>query len=109
MLFLRGKSKHKKSDVDSMQQNPFYAVEIQAGRKISCIRAREVAGVRFLSAEAPVLSLILCKKREHCSCTYKHYSDRRGHARRDSDIGIPNRMPINNGRQTTGRRATDKR
>ena len=52
-----------------------------------CRAAREMAGKRFLSKDAPRLPLPECDQQE-CNCRYQHYTDRRTDTRRDNDIGV---------------------
>jgi hypothetical protein len=48
----------------------------------ACPGARALRGMRFLSAQAPVLPLRDCIQRATCTCTYKHHKDRRAGPRR---------------------------
>jgi hypothetical protein len=85
----------------------WHAVSI-VGTPSSCHPARELRGIRFLSAEAPRLPLPTCRAGSLCPCAYKHYDDRRGQPRRAEDLsGF--RRPIVSGerRQQRGRRSTD--
>jgi len=62
--------------------NPYHAVSVRPGL-ICCRAVEELAGQRFLSAEAPELPLVGCDT-ESCECVYIHHADRRsGQDRRD--------------------------
>ncbi|MEJ2604445.1 MAG: hypothetical protein P8172_14360 [Gammaproteobacteria bacterium] len=65
----------------------FHGVEVIPGASVCCDGAREIAGKRFLTDEAPILPLTDCDQPE-CSCRYQHYTDRRTDDRRDTDVGI---------------------
>jgi hypothetical protein len=52
----------------------------------SCEAARALPPSRYLSREAPHLPLPDCKSPASCSCSYKHYVDRRGQPRRKDDF-----------------------
>jgi len=91
--------------------NLFHGVSIHSGSDCACTAVNTVSGVRYLSADAPMLPLDRCNTPGSCRCTYKHYQDRRSGSRRDSDIGLPvNRMSLNaqeEQRLGIGRRITD--
>jgi hypothetical protein len=59
----------------------YHCVEIQ-GDDPSCASARQLAGRRFLSDEAPALPVPGCDQ-PHCRCRYVHHEDRRQHDRRN--------------------------
>jgi hypothetical protein len=86
--------------------NPWHAVGV-APCLGACTTAQKAANVRYLSSEAPVLPLAGCSNKK-CSCRYRHFQDRRGSPRRDSDIIGP-RMgwPGRERRVAQGRRSTD--
>jgi hypothetical protein len=63
-----------------------HAVSIVPGYRC-CHEARELAGTRFLSREAPALPLKNCGS-DNCSCRYEHHEDRRGGPRRARDMGV---------------------
>jgi hypothetical protein len=65
--------------------NPFHAVSIKPGPRC-CHAAGSVAGVRFLSKEAPRLPLPQCDVAT-CECRYLHHDDRRSGPRRASEGG----------------------
>lgn len=73
----------------------------------ACEGARELAGKRFLSEEAPRLPLQGCSRGSHCQCVYRHFTDRRTEKRRESDVGLPLRQIPEEKRYGTGRRITD--
>jgi hypothetical protein len=88
--------------------NPYHAVSIVPG-VTCCGAARELRLRRFLSKEAPPLPLAACTV-SRCSCSYKHYDDRRMKmkARRAADrIGQPPPWSRAERRAATGRRQTD--
>lgn len=86
--------------------NPYHAVGIQGGQGC-CSQARLMKDKRFLSAEAPSLPLDLCDAPK-CTCRYRHYEDRRQHARRAEDQGLPARdFSRGDRRAGRGRRVTD--
>jgi len=68
----------------------WHAVTIVA-KSGSCEAARAARNTRYLSAEAPRLPLAACSKPEACSCSYKHYADRRAETRRADDGGALSR------------------
>ena len=86
--------------------NPWHAVGIVPSLE-SCAAAHSASNVRYLSQEAPVLPLAGCTAGK-CTCRYRHFQDRRGSPRRDSDIIGP-RMgwPGRERRVAHGRRSTD--
>jgi hypothetical protein len=90
--------------------NPYHAVSIATGVK-ACPHAKQIAGKRFLSSEAPSLPLDACDAAK-CNCRYQHHPDRRtDEPRRETDIGIV-RMEGTwrgiNRRGGRGRRASDE-
>jgi len=85
----------------------YQAVSIQHGTRC-CQAVQQFDGRRFLSMEAPHLPLAGCSNPDHCQCRYAHHTDRREDARRDTDIGLPDRFFHGpNRRQRAGRRAND--
>lgn len=90
-------------------RSPWRAVEIISDPN-ACAAAKNMTHLRFLCDEAPKLPLAGCT-RVHCTCKYKHYSDRRVGPRRASESGIPQHVlaksPDNNRRERRGRRSTD--
>jgi hypothetical protein len=85
----------------------YQAVSIRHSSR--CCRAvTALEDKRFLSIEAPNLPLADCSNPEQCSCRYQHHTDRREDARRDTDIGLPDRFFHGpNRRERPGRRAND--
>jgi hypothetical protein len=79
-----GKTNTDKRVFSTARLNPWHAVSIETG-PTSCSPARSLNTLRFLSPEAPRLPLTECPKPESCVCGYKHYADRRAHARRKED------------------------
>jgi hypothetical protein len=65
--------------------NPYHSVSITAGTA-ACAAARECAGRRWLSADAPKLPLEGCRASE-CTCRFRHHDDRRIGSRRAEDQG----------------------
>src|ERR1700722_19091205 len=94
--------------VASARVNPWHAVSIHLG-STSCVPARTLSAVRFLSPEAPRLPLKECPARESCVCGYKHHEDRRGQARRKEDrTGLRRLIAGDQERRTRqDRRSTD--
>lgn len=84
----------------------FHGVEIVGGT-YCCQAAEALAGERILSADAPRLPLAECSNPNGCSCTYRHYTDRRSDPRREWDIGLPERFRDDDRRSGRGRRITD--
>jgi len=87
--------------------NPYHAVSIQIGYG-ACQEARDCAGKRFLSAEAPTLPLGGCDAAS-CRCRYVHHDDRREGPRRESDVmrRTNHFWGGNERRRSGGRRVTD--
>jgi hypothetical protein len=92
----------------SRQTSPWHAVSIVTGSS-GCDAARALTATRYLSREAPRLPLAQCSDPESCSCSYKHYGDRRGRPRRKEEIiGLRRSRPAESERrQVRGRRADD--
>ena len=86
----------------------FHGIEITPGPR-ACATVRSLAEQRLLSDDAPRLPLSGCENPRQCTCTYKHFVDRRTDARRETDEGLPERgyHPANK-RDGTGRRITDR-
>jgi hypothetical protein len=75
----------------------------------ACPGARALRGMRFLSAQAPVLPLRDCIQRATCTCTYKHHKDRRAGPRRAWErSGFNRAVPAVERRIGPGRRASDR-
>lgn len=62
----------------------YHCVEVIVGLR-ACEAARVLRGVRLLSAEAPRLPLATCDRPAKCTCTYRHFDDRRQGPRRDNE------------------------
>lgn len=87
--------------------NPFHAVSILPGEQ-ACAAAYRSTGQRFLSREAPKLPLPTCDS-FHCTCRFKHHSDRRAGPRRRNDFGLMSSQYAGTDRRNNiGRRVTDK-
>jgi hypothetical protein len=89
-----------------MAKEPWHAVSVVPGAD-GCPAAIEMRTKRMLSKDAPQLPLANCAWSWKCRCTYRHYSDRRGGARRASELGRPERVILNNRRHTASRRADE--
>ena len=61
--------------------SPYHCVEVDMPYD-ACEEVLKLHGVRFLSAEAPILPLPGCD--QHCTCKFKHHNDRRKDNRRDA-------------------------
>ena len=90
----------------------FHAVSLMPGRTaFDAARAMQLR--RFLSRESPPgIPLPTCDRAAACTCRYRHYDDRRGEPRRDSDhlwaaSGQSQRAAER--RRKPGRRKTDRR
>ena len=73
--------------MSSLQTSRFHAVEIRCA-KDACRAAKDTRGERYLSAEAPLLPLDQCDRRDRCRCGYKHYEDRRTGSRRRAEVDL---------------------
>jgi hypothetical protein len=89
------------------KKTPWHAVTI-ATRNTSCEAARALRATRFLSAQAPHLPLPECTAPNACPCAYRHYDDRRGQPRRQSELtGLKRGNVTQERRGARGRRETD--
>jgi hypothetical protein len=91
------------------RSTPWHAVSVLAG-PLCCEAARALPTIRYLSREAPRLPLAHCSSPASCSCSYKHYADRRGQPRRKDDLSGLRRAPISGSierRVLRGRREDD--
>jgi hypothetical protein len=91
------------------RSTPWHAVSVVAGPSC-CDAARDLPPIRYLSREAPRLPLPDCKSPASCSCSYKHYVDRRGQPRRKDDLSGLRRGGMHSGterRTVRGRREDD--
>jgi hypothetical protein len=93
---------------DEDEQEKFPAVIIVFDEAEACPSVKELAGRRLLSTEAPLLPLIDCTCRE-CTCTYRHYVDRRGRSRRIDEKSVVKRRFGGDEKRVKqrGRRAAD--
>jgi hypothetical protein len=90
------------------ERSPWHAVEIVPPR-VSCAAAQALKGIRFLSAQAPLLPLDECTQPTACRCAYRKHPDRREDARRLEDATGTRRFhPVEiERREGRGRRSTD--
>jgi len=65
--------------------NPWHAVEVRSSRQ-SCAACQQLAGLRFLSSEAPLLPIAGCEHPPTCRAVYKHHDDRREGPRREAEL-----------------------
>ena len=90
--------------------NPWHAVEIRNSRN-ACPACQAVAGLRFLSSEAPRLPVPGCLHSLLCNSVYVHHEDRRAGPRRNAEQGLPRMAAVPAGlderRIGRGRRASD--
>lgn len=101
--------KHRSRVASSTRKSqPWHAVSI-VGRGTCCAALDSYRGARFLSGQAPRLPLAACDRPQACTCTYRHYQDRRTEQRRDSDGGVQvgPAKPVAEKRSSRGRRAGD--
>lgn len=87
-------------------REPFHAVTVRTTAK-SCAAAHQIAGRKYLSAEAPRLPLESCHC-ANCPCRYVHSADRRGRQRRMRSNERIVRRVIGDNRRGPGRRAADR-
>jgi hypothetical protein len=85
----------------------YHCVSIVAKAQ-GCAAAKQLKGVRMLSAEAPRLPLPGCERGADCDCTYRHHDDRRAGPRRAEERGrLAGPWSMTDRRHRGGRRATD--
>ncbi len=85
----------------------YQAVSIRPAATGACNAAGQLASVRFLVAEAPLLPLKTCDAAT-CDCKYVRFSDRRADARRVVDTSISQQIDLRNDRRSDrGRRKDD--
>ena len=105
---LRGKTVDKsrpENKKHGTQANLYHSVTIKA-MPGSCVTAKALKGIRFLSKEAPALPLEDCDV-ETCICRYDHHTDRRSGTRRSEDMGGPKIPSVSSEkRQARDRRST---
>jgi hypothetical protein len=89
--------------------NPWHAVSISPGYMGHCAQVGKLSGKRLLSGEAPALPLADCTMKAHCTCRFRHHTDRRSDYRRAGDSGFPNHNYFGPERRekSRGRRVTD--
>lgn len=85
----------------------FHGVAIKPGEVTKCDAVLALAERRFLSDDAPRVPVEACTNPRGCRCVYQHFEDRRTSARRDSDVGPPQRLFADEKREGVGRRITD--
>jgi hypothetical protein len=101
--------KHKATIAHAKAKSePWHGVSI-VGRGKCCPALDSYRGARFLPGQAPRLPLAECDQPQTCTCTYRHYPDRRTEQRRDGDTAAPvgATRPVAEKRSSRGRRATD--
>jgi hypothetical protein len=88
--------------------SPWHAVSIMVGPSgCAAVRARSL--IHYLSKDAPRLPLPDCPAPDSCSCSYKHYKDRRTQMRRRDDVLGFRREKLSTDERRTGsdRRCND--
>lgn len=63
------------------RRNKYHCVEVRSGAG-ACNAVKQLASIRFLSDQAPMLPLTGCTA-EKCTCAYIHHDDRREDDRRN--------------------------
>jgi hypothetical protein len=86
---------------------PYRGIGVKPGQPC-CVEAKQLRGLRFLSASAPKLPLPGCQAAE-CHCRYLHFADRRSGDDRRGMGTANNRPPTGSERRRLrqGRRETD--
>lgn len=85
----------------------FHGVAVRP-RGDDCCKAVNALGTeRFLSEDAPLLPLAECSDPQRCRCVYEHFDERRDNLRRETDVGMPQRLHPEEKRAGHGRRITD--
>jgi len=113
--FLRTKQKSSRAASESsrstrVRNTTFHAVSIKPSKRC-CNAAKELAGHRFLAAEAPRLPLADCGAPD-CQCRFSHHKDRRASQDRRSPfarrwaVDVPGGFDTDR-RQMKGRRESD--
>jgi hypothetical protein len=90
----------------AIARDPWHAVSVVSG-PTACAAATELRAKRFLPQDAPRLPMPNCSCPLTCTCTFRHYSDRRATPRRASELGRPWRAVVPERRKINGRRAGD--
>lgn len=111
VVFLRASGRRALEPVDGegpVRLMSYHAVEVRSSDG-ACDAARAIQGKRFLSTEAPLIPLPMCK-RSSCSCAYVHFDDRRSHQRRDVYARTANQIDqrLDDKRAGVGRRQSDR-
>lgn len=86
----------------------FHAVSIKLS-DYPCAAARELAGRRFLSSEAPKLPLPDCSNAAACACRFVHHKDRRTGKDRRSPFGPAGFGPSTGKFEQEQRKGEDRR
>ncbi len=88
----------------------YRGVQIVPGER-SCMAARQLTGLRLLTAQAPLqLPLKDCECPQSCKCVYRHFDDRRDGPRRENDHArVPVPFSGAERRRWRGRRDSDYR
>lgn len=88
----------------------YSGVQVNANPNTCCQAARDIAGQRFLTKNAPMLPLDGCDA-DACTCGYQRFDERRADARRLSDVGFDMASQLhendNRGLASSGRREDD--
>ena len=66
----------------AQRKGDFRAVSVEFDWRGCCEASRNLAGQRFLPADAPRLPLDACSRPGECYCKYRHWGDRRVDDRR---------------------------
>ncbi len=105
--YLVSTSKHEPKSEDT-GKGEYSAVTIYFGKSDACPAVMRIFGQRFLGEDAPALPLFDCTA-EVCSCTFRHYDDRRAGLRRAEERGFFQRLyeGIEKRVRQRGRRAED--
>ena len=86
----------------------YHCVEIvQPPGEPACSAVEQLKGGKFLSERAPSLPIRSCSRPDQCRCVYKHFTDRRSIDRRESDVGLPERV-VATERRNHRRRCSDR-
>lgn len=85
----------------------FHGVAVRPRSEACCQAVKSLGTQRFLSEDAPLLPLADCSNPQGCRCVYEHFDERRDNLRRETDIGMPERLYPEEKRAGHGRRITD--
>ena len=102
--YLVSTSKHEPKSEDT-GKGEYSAVTIDFGKSDACPAVMRIFGQRFLGEDAPALPLFDCTA-EVCSCTFRHYDDRRAGPRRAYEKSVVSKLygGIENRSEPRGRR-----